>query len=147
MAFSPTTGHGATLAFGTTTAWAAEYTSIGGSEQSREPIQTSHLGTTDYHTKIPGDLVDPGGFDCEFWYNPILAEPDTLNLPPVTAVLETITITFPKTGATAGSAATIIGTGFVTSFSTPELTSDGLMAGSIHIEWADGPAFSEETEV
>ena len=146
MAFSPSTGHGATLAFGTTTAWVAEYTTIGGSEQTRDSITTSHLGTTDYHTKIAGDLVNPGGFDAEFWYNPLLTEPDVLNLPPVTLAAETITVTLPKAGIAAGSAATIAGTGFVTSFSTPELTSDGLMTGSLHVDWADGPSFTEETE-
>ena len=150
MAFSPSTGHGATLGFsvGTTaTNWASiEYISIGASEQTRDSLTTSHLGTTDYHTKIPGDLVDAGGFDCEFYYNPLLVEPDTLNLPAITTTAQTITLTLPKTGTTTGSAATIAGTGFVTSFSTPDMTTGDLMTGSLHVDWADGPVFAEETE-
>lgn len=131
------TGHKATIAF-TTSAFTASFTKIGGFEMSRESLDTSHLGTTSYRTKRPGDLVDCGQFDVEFFYN-------ADQQPPITAVPETVTITLPDSTTGTGSGATVVGSGFFSSFSHPELVSDQMMVASGTVVWASSPTFSDET--
>jgi len=128
------TGLGATIAF-TTSSFTASFTSLGGTEMSREMLDSSDLSTTDYMTKVVSDLVDPGGFDVEFLFDSALV------LPPITAVAETITITFPNNATTA---ATIAGTGAFVSTSTPEIVVGSLMRGTGRIEWTDGITFVKE---
>lgn len=130
------TGHGATLAFGTQS-FTAAYREIGGTSKEREAINTSHLGTTDYHTKIPGDLVDAGGFDATALYDPAVGGPS------IAADPETVTVTFPLTGGS--TPATLAGSAFVTSASEPSLATDQLMEQALTITWADGPTFTAET--
>ncbi len=129
------TGLGATIAF-TDSSFAASFTTLGGTEMTREMLDSSHLGTTDYMTKIVGDLVDPGGFDIEYFFDP------AATIAPITAAAETITITFPLGSLT--TAAIIAGTGAFTSSGTPELVAGGLMKGSGKIEWTDGFTFTKE---
>ena len=100
------TGKGTTFGFGTTTTWTPKYISIGGLSPSRQDLKTSHLATADgYDTFKPGDLVDGGEITLEgFW------EPEN-GLPPITAAAETMTATYPDSGA-----ATIAFSGYVKSF-------------------------------
>lgn len=80
-------GTGTTVAFGTSS-FTAEVLSVNGNDISREDIETTHMGTTNYRTFMPSDLVDGGSVDME-----IAFDPDSQ--PPFTAAAETITITFP----------------------------------------------------
>jgi hypothetical protein len=108
----PDIGTGATIAFGSS-AYEANLMSLEVSEISRAQVKTSHMGTsggaqtTGYHTYIPGRLVEPPKMTVEFELN-------TNALAPITADLETITITFPD-------ASTFSGSGFVSTvgFSVP----------------------------
>lgn len=86
-------GTGASIAFGTSN-FTMEATSIAASGASRPVLKTSHLGTVDDDTFIPGDLVDDGEIAVTYWFDPADGEP------PIHAVPETITITF-RSGATA----------------------------------------------
>lgn len=131
------TGHKATIAF-TTSAFTASFTKIGGFEMSRESLDTSHLGTTSYRTKRPGDLVDCGQFECEFFYGADVQ-------PPITAVAETVTITLPDSTSGSGSGATIVGSGYISSFTTPDLVSDQMMVATMTVVWAGQPTFNDET--
>lgn len=131
------TGHGATVGFGTST-FTAPVTSISPDEQSREVLDDSHLGTTDYRTKQPGDLVDAGGFSASGWY-------DADQQPPVTGAAETITLTLPDSNAASGSGATIAASGFVDSWTIGEITTGSLISYDMHVTWADGPTFTDET--
>ena len=131
------TGHGAAVSFGTST-YTAVATSISPDEQSREAIDTSHLGTVDYRTKIPGDLVDAGGFSASGWY-------DADQQPPITAAAETITLTMPDSAPASGGGATISGSGFVDSWSIGEITTGNLIPYEMHVAWSDGPTFADET--
>jgi hypothetical protein len=132
------TGNTATIAFATS-GFTANYHRIGGTEQERPAIKTSHLGTTNTETYIPGDLIEPGEFEVEFEFDPN-------NQPPITAVAETVTVTFPTpTGGSAG--ATLAGTGFVTKWKSADLANNELMVASATVQW-DGltePTWTDST--
>lgn len=133
------TGHGATIAFGTT-GFTAAFRSLGGFDQDRGEHDKSHLGTTVYREIKPGDLIDPGEFEAEFFYNPDVQ-------PPISSPAETITITLAKAISSTGTVtngAVIAGSGFVKKWSTPTITTDELLASSLTIRWADGPTFTDE---
>lgn len=122
------TGHGSTFAL-TTSAFAAKYRSIGGFTQTREVLDASYLGTTDYREKEPGDLVDAGEFEGEFFY-------DTDTQPPILGGKETGTLTLPDGAIVAGSC-------FCSSWTHPELITDQLMVATATFVWADGPSFTD----
>lgn len=63
------TGHTTTIAFATSS-FTAPMILIGSSEMTRPSLDKSHLGTTNYRSFKPGDLVDAGEFDIEFFYDP-----------------------------------------------------------------------------
>ena len=132
------TGHGTTISFGTQS-YTGAIRSIEGGTQERPAIDTSHLGTTGTRTKMEGDLIDAGTFDFE-----VLCDP-TANPPwPSMTAPETITITYKKSVAGAASAATEVGSGFVTSVGRPSHITDELMAFPVTITWASAPAWTAE---
>lgn len=121
-------GKGTTIGFGTTTTWSPKYVSIGGVSPSRGDLETTHLATANnYKTFKPEDFVDGGEItlDC-FW------EPEN-GFPPITAAAETITITYPDTGA-----ATVAFSGYVKSFEVQEAVNDQLLRMTLTIKIA-GP--------
>ena len=130
-------GHGATITFGTST-YTAAVTSITPDEQSRDVLDTSHLGTATWRSKIPADLADAGGFSASGWY-------DTSQQPPITAAAETITITLPDSAPGTGAGANITASGFVDSWSMGEVTSGSVISYDMHVTWATGPTFNDET--
>lgn len=99
-----TIGTGATVTF--SSGYLAEIISIQGSGTNRASIATSHLGTTGGMTYIPAKLYDPGTLTVE-----LQMVPGTTPITPLTAAAETITVTFPDTGA-----ATYAASGFMTGF-------------------------------
>ena len=135
------TGNGATLTLsadgGSTT-----YTivSITPGDQSIEALEVSHLGTTDNKEYIKSDLKETPEGSAE-----VLFDVNTA-LPTPGSATQTITITFPKEVATATAAATLAGSGFVTSVSYPELVSDTVMRATINwkMDGFTGPTFTAE---
>jgi len=95
-------------AVGTTITFAssflAEITSIG-LEESREQINVSHFGSTDYHEYIPAKLQEPGELTCTIFFDPSTA-------PPIGDAPENCTITWSDSGAGAWA-----GTAFMISHS------------------------------
>jgi len=83
---------------------------------------------------VPAGLVEPGSFECEFIFNP---KEDTgfvgAVIPDPTEGVGTATITFPAGENTTG--ANVVGRAFVTSWTSPELTSDGLMTGTVTLQF------------
>jgi len=79
--------HGATIVFGTS-GFALQITDITGPGLSRESINVSHQESGKWELFTPGDVVDNGEltFNCHF-----KADED----PPMDAVAETVTITWP----------------------------------------------------
>jgi hypothetical protein len=100
------TGLGTTLTFGTTTTYTPKKVSISGPSISRDPLETSHFGTTGgAKTKTADDLYDGGEVQVDVFWDPLDG------YPPVTAVPEVITITHNDSGT-----ATEVFTGFVSGF-------------------------------
>lgn len=137
------TGHGATLTFtatGSAPAFTGTFISVGGFEQGREVLDSSHLGTTDYRTKKSGDLVDPGEFTVEMFF-------DVDVQPPVTQAdgEYTVRVTYPDSTSGAGAGGYVEGGGFISGWSSAELVTDQLMTASITVAWEDGPTWTDET--
>ncbi len=80
-------GVGITIVFGTT-GFTAELIDIDSPEASREAVETTHQGTTTARTFMPQDLVDWGGLDISFAFDPGTD-------PPIDELAEAITITWP----------------------------------------------------
>lgn len=132
------TGSGATIAFGTA-GFTAKYTRIGGAELSREAIETTDLSvapasgatTGAYKTFVPDVLIDGGEFTCEFYW-----DPDSTGEPPIDVLAaESITITY-KSGAT------MSGSGFVTSYTSPEAEAGNLLSAEFTVKWAGAVSFT-----
>lgn len=120
---SPDLGYGTTLGFGTST-FTAAIRSISPSAQTREVVDASHLATVTNMRKLLGDLVDPGGFDCEIIWSSAAGK-----VPPIGAAEETITITLPDTS-------TILGKGGITSATIgPTIGISDLQTGSVTVSW------------
>lgn len=129
---------GTTITFGTSS-WTGAVQSIDSLSFERQVKDRTHLGTTTFRAKAPGDLQDAGGLTVRFFFDP--DDP-----PPITAAVETITLTFPiPVGKSAG--ATLAGTAFVSSysFSVPEADED--MTAEMTIIWtgATGPTFTDSS--
>jgi hypothetical protein len=131
-------GHGSILEFSN---FAAPIRSIGGFTQDREAVDAGHLGMVSFTKKVPAGLAEPGSFECEFIFDPSAESNfDGYVFPDVTGSAGTCTVTFPA-GANA-TAADVEGNAFVTSWTSPELTSDGLMTGTVTLQWEGGSAAS-----
>lgn len=122
-------GRGATITLSTSN-WEATalVTAINPDTQTRAALDTSHLNTSTYRTFMPEDLVDPGGFSCEFFHNGD-TQPAITN-----TTAETVTITYPvQPGST--NAATIAGSGFCIEFTPGSAAVGELMKGSAKFKW------------
>jgi len=129
------TGNSATIVFGTS-GFTANYSRIGGSGMGRESLDVSHLGTSDWKAFQPDDLVDGGEFSCEFQW-----DQSASTFPPITAVAETVTITYPmKSGET--TAATLSGSGFLTGSTGPDLVNGEIMNGEYTVKWGGQPSYT-----
>lgn len=80
-------GTGTTITFGTSS-FTAEVMSLAGNDITREDIDVTHMGSTNYREFIPSDLADGGTIEMEINFDPD-------DQPPITGAAETITITFP----------------------------------------------------
>ena len=85
-----------------TSSFAGQLLDIEPYSMTRESLQTSHQGTTSYHTFTPASLADSGSMRITgFW--------QVDDATPITGAPETITLTSP-------AAQTIVGTGHFESF-------------------------------
>lgn len=81
-------GTATTIVF-STSAWESELLNVDWDGMSRGEVQTSHMGTTAWHTFIPTDLIDPGAIEVEFHLKDNQVNPCTL-------IPETVTIKTPS---------------------------------------------------
>lgn len=116
-------GTNSTITFGTS-GFSAPLLSIDGPSMSRESFQTSHMGTSTWHTHIPGDLADGGEVTVEYQFEGDDVYPTLIGLVP-----ETVTIDV------AGE-----GTGEIYSFSafataaTPAIPFEDIMTASVTLK-------------
>jgi hypothetical protein len=90
---------GTTVTFGTS-AFTLSKTEVSTSGESRESVETTHLGTTGYRTFIPSDLVDGG----EMTIRGQFVGDET---PPISTAAETATIDWSGQGSGFTSAASV----------------------------------------
>lgn len=129
------TGHGATVTFGTSS-YSFAVTSITPPPWEVEVLDKTQLSTTNFAEKHPGDLVDPGQATLE-----VLYKRDDYPTPGGTP--ETVTITWANEGA---SAADLAGTAFVVSFTPGALTTNELQTATVVVQYdgGTGPTFTAE---
>ena len=132
-----TTGQGTSVAF-TTAGSVACVRSVTLPTWSMETIDSSCLSDTGFGKKIVGDLVDAGSVQItavmELTDAPFT--PDGEN--------DTITITFPNAGNTAG---TLTGTGFISECTLPSIEIGGLLEQTITFvfDGETGPTYTAGT--
>lgn len=122
------TGHGATIAFGTSSiAW--NWLTIMPGERTRPAVETTHLAST-APTFMAGDLQDSGECTLTFQWDPH----GTATKYATTTTEETVTITWPTApGGSAG--ATLAGTGLVTRVKFPEFQTNQIQTGEMTVKW------------
>jgi hypothetical protein len=130
-------GTGTTITFGTSN-FTAELLSVDVSDQERGFIDTTHMGTTGARTKSPLDLVDRGGLDIEFNFDPDIE-------PPIDQAAETITLTFPLPAGQV-TAGTLAGTGFMTNWSAG-IPLEDKMTATATIVWSAAPTWTDSAAV
>lgn len=131
----PRIATGMTIAFGTSS-WAGKVTSISRSGVARESRQTSHLGTSTWHTHVIGKLTEPGTCEIDVLYSP--NDP-----PPSATAAETITITFPL-GTGESGAATEVFSGAVIGFDWTGAMEE-LYTGTITVKVLGAPTYTDAT--
>jgi len=117
---------GITILFGTS-GFSAEIIDVTPVRASRDPINTSHQGTTNTHTFMPADLVDPGSVRFTFAYDPG-------EEPPIHGATEEITITHPDD-------TTQVFNGFMINYEAEEPLNQK-MTGSCELQVADEVVFT-----
>lgn len=139
MPWAPDEGRGAILTLGTSAFETPTLiTSITPDALTRASLETTHLTTATHRTFTPEDLIDAGGFTIEFFH-------DGDEQPPITAVPETITITYPKTDSAWTTAALITGSGFFTEYTPGSAVVGELMKGTAKVKWAGPVTFTDHT--
>jgi len=131
------TGNTGTLTFGTS-GLTVNYKQVGEHEETREKLECSHLGTTGYKEYVPSDLVEPGEFEVEFYFDGALN-----SLPAITGAAETITKSFPL-AASQSVRATVVGTGFFIGRVFPAMANGTLMMakGKVAFDGFTGPTYT-----
>lgn len=141
MALEGDTGNGATVTFATSSlALAADAQTIDIGEETIELLDVSKLSTTGYMERVASDLKDPPEVTLTVLFNTEDAAPTVGGAP------ETITVTFPlRTGQSA--AATLAGTGVITSFKLPNLANGQVQQAQVKFKYDGdtGPTFTAAT--
>ena len=112
-----------------------------------EKIDASCLDTTGFMKYISGDLTDPGECQLEIIFDPTFdfgADLDTGT--GIMGTQDTLTITFIKQNTGSAAAAVLAGTGFVTNYSLPDLSTNELAVASVTFAFDGdtGPAWTAE---
>ena len=122
---APFEGHGASIAFGTSS-FTASWTSLSTGPVTRAVISTTHLGTSNAKTSQPADLYDPGQLRGQCHYDPD-------SQPPFSGASETVTLTYPP-GSGQTNGATEASSAYVIEFSPGELTTDGNIIADVVLQ-------------
>lgn len=140
MPYQGMTGQGTTAVL-TTNAITGCVRSLTLPELTQDKIDASCLDTTGFMKYIPGDLTDPGECTLEIIFDP------TFDFDAIVGVIDTLTITFGLGTSTNTTNATLIGTGFITNYGLPDLSTNNLAVVNVTFAFdgATGPAFTVES--
>lgn len=138
------TGNGATFAIsggGTNSGLSVAVKQIEVSEETREMLDVSVLGTSGDMIKIGSDLKDPGDMRITYVF---LA---TATQPASSADQETATVTFPIGTSGNTTNATLAGTGCLNNRKLPDLANGQVMEGQFTFTWDGdtGPTYTVES--
>lgn len=138
MAYLGDTGQGATLTLDTTGAVGC-VRSLQLPEWVMEKIEANCLETVGFGKYVPGDLTDPGEIVAEAVFDASLTPPDP-------GEVQTVTVEFPIGDSANTTAATLSGTGFITTTALPNMAINELMTLTITIAFDGdtGPAYTAE---
>lgn len=109
-------------------------------ELSQDKIDSSCLDTTGFMKYIAGDLTDPGEVSMEIIFDP------SFDFSALVGAVDTLTVTFPIGDPASTTNATLAGTGFVTSYNLPDLSTNTLAVVNVTFSFDGdtGPAFTPE---
>ena len=132
----PDTGHGATLTLSVSSG-SYKIRKITGLKATIPVVNISHLGTSGQQETMPGDLEELDELQVDVVFEAVTGLP-------ATGAAETATVTFPLQATGATVAATLAGSGFITSRKFPDLESNTEMMGAITIKYdgVTGPAYT-----
>lgn len=138
MAYLGNTGQGGTVTLGTTGA-VGSIRSCKMPTWTMESIDASHLGSTGFAKKIPGDLTDPGEAVIEVIFDA------TIDIP-TPGTVETVTITLPI-GAGLADPGDLTGTAFISITDMPNLAINELMVMTLTVTFDGdtGPTWDTES--
>jgi len=128
---------GSTIVFATSV-WVGEITGFSGHEATRDSVDDTAITDTSVQS-IPSLIVDYGSFTIDTIFDQSAAVEM-----PIDTIAETITITYPlKSGEV--TAATIAGSGFVTSIKYPdgETKPSNSARGAMTVKWATKPTHTQ----
>lgn len=118
-------------------------------ELTQDKIDASCLATEGFMKYIPGDLSDPGECQMEIIFDPTFdftsggtsTDPDG-----IIGNVDTLTITFALGTPTNTVNAVLTGTGFITNYSLPDLSTNNLAVVNVTFAFDGdtGPAFTAE---
>lgn len=128
-------GSGATLALASS-GWTGNIVGIRRTGMARPSIKTTHLGTSGADTFMPADNHDEGSLELDIQYDPN-------NPPPLTAVAEAVTLTYPIP-AGQSNGATDIGSAFITD-EDRTIAIGELMQGTFTLKWAGSVAQTDSS--
>lgn len=140
MTYAGMTGQGTTAVL-TTNAITGCVRSLTLPEFTQDKIDASCLDTTGFMRYISGDLTDPGEVQMEIIFDP------TFDFDGIIGVSDTLTITFALGTSTSSTQATLIGTGFITNYSLPDMSTNTLAVANVTFAFdgSTGPAFTPES--
>lgn len=129
------TGHGATATF-SVGAHSYNITGIDLGEETLGKVSTDHLLVTGNKTYMPEDLAEPGEVVMPYQFDNEAAQL-------AKGVVETLTITLPM-GSGQTTAATWVGSGFITNIKRPNLQTNVIQDGQITFAFdgTTGPTFT-----
>ncbi|TWU19563.1 hypothetical protein [Allorhodopirellula heiligendammensis] len=99
----------------------AKFTQIGELQRTVDALETSHLATEDEKSFVPGDLVEPGEVEHEYFWNGAEIAPDA-------RVRATLTVTMPMS-PDQSAPASWVASGFFTMRLIPAAQLNTLMKG------------------
>ncbi len=141
-------GHGASIVLATSH-WpvGTVITAIKPDSVARESFDWTNYHTETAQVSQPADLVDPGGFEVEFYDNGDngTAEDDDDAGPPITKIPEDIAIVYGLATSWV-TAPTISGNGYMTEYNAPEAKTGQIMAGSAKFKWAGPLTYTPHSE-
>lgn len=147
---APDTGNTGAAAFATSS-FAVEITRIGQYGMRLPTLNASHLGTLYNEEYVQGDLWEHDPIEMDYWFDPAIDV--AAQSPPIApfnlaaVAPEVITLSWPSQTGQA-TPFKIVGSGWISEFTLPELVNNALQAAALMVQFAggaSGPVMTDPT--